>query len=196
VGRPFCQVHFGDCVQPPPYSRSAGAAFISLTLPAVSISAQGWPITSVSAWTLVVQPSRERPIACAERPLFAPKRGTLRLDAGAVDRGALRHRTGFLRRVEQLQPEAPMRPAVEAIVDRRRWPLLGRAVAPAAANLRTCRMPEITRRSSTRRAPGWLLGRCGPIAVHALSNNQNSAISHLPLSTPAMNQESRRASSR
>ena len=36
-------------------------------------------------------------------------------------------------------------------------------------------MPEITRRSSTRRAPGWFFGRCGSIAAYASSDNQNNA---------------------
>jgi hypothetical protein len=36
-------------------------------------------------------------------------------------------------------------------------------------------MPEIT-----RLAPGWFLARCGPIAAHASSDNQNSAMRHLP----------------
>jgi hypothetical protein len=36
-----------------------------------------------------------------------------------------------------------------------------------------CTMPEITRRSSTRRAPGWFFGKCGSIAAHASSDNQN-----------------------
>lgn len=35
-------------------------------------------------------------------------------------------------------------------------------------------MPEITRRSSTRRAPGWFFGRWGSIAAHALSDSQNN----------------------
>ena len=37
-----------------------------------------------------------------------------------------------------------------------------------------CTMPEITRRSSTRRAPGWFFGKCGSIAAHAASDNQNN----------------------
>ena len=41
------------------------------------------------------------------------------------------------------------------------------------------KMPEITRRSSTRRAPGWFLGRWGSIAVQASSDNQNSAMRDL-----------------
>ena len=44
-------------------------------------------------------------------------------------------------------------------------------------------MPEITRRSSTRRAPGWFFGKCGSIAVHAWSDNQNNAIYRLPRHT-------------
>ena len=36
-------------------------------------------------------------------------------------------------------------------------------------------MPEITRRSSTRLAPGWFLGRCGSTAAQASSDNQNRA---------------------
>jgi hypothetical protein len=35
-------------------------------------------------------------------------------------------------------------------------------------------MPEITLRSSTRRAPGWFLGKCGSIETHASSDNQNN----------------------
>src|SRR5690606_2415672 len=34
-------------------------------------------------------------------------------------------------------------------------------------------MPEITLRSSTRRAPGWLFGRWGSVARHASSESQN-----------------------
>jgi hypothetical protein len=35
-------------------------------------------------------------------------------------------------------------------------------------------MPEITRRSSTRRAPGWFFGKCGAIAAHPSSDSQNN----------------------
>ena len=35
-------------------------------------------------------------------------------------------------------------------------------------------MPEITLRSSTRRAPGWFFGKCGSIAAHASSDSQNN----------------------
>jgi hypothetical protein len=43
----------------------------------------------------------------------------------------------------------------------------------------TCRMPEITRRSSTRRAPGWFFGKCGSIAAYASFDTQNSATPRL-----------------
>jgi hypothetical protein len=36
-------------------------------------------------------------------------------------------------------------------------------------------MPLITRRSSTRRAPGWFLGSSGSIAAQAPSSSQYSA---------------------
>src|SRR3546814_6583039 len=60
---------------------------------------------------------------------------TLCLDVGAVDGGTLRHGSGLGQRIEQLYPEAPARPAVEAIVDCRRGAVVGRAVAPTAADL-------------------------------------------------------------
>jgi hypothetical protein len=37
-----------------------------------------------------------------------------------------------------------------------------------------CTIPDITRRSSTHRAPGWFFGKCGSIAAHAASDNQNN----------------------
>jgi len=40
-------------------------------------------------------------------------------------------------------------------------------------------MPEIIRRSSTRRAPGWFFSKCGSIAFQASSGNQNNAIYRL-----------------
>jgi hypothetical protein len=40
-------------------------------------------------------------------------------------------------------------------------------------------MPEITRRSSTRRARSWFFGKCGSIAFHASADNQNNAFYRL-----------------
>src|ERR1043166_3029409 len=60
----------------------------------------------------------------------------------------------------------------------------------------TCKMPEITRRSSTRRAPGWFVGRCGSIADHAWSDSQNNDPIHTsPAQHTGLNQESSSCSS-
>jgi hypothetical protein len=37
---------------------------------------------------------------------------------------------------------------------------------------------EITRRSSTRRAPGWFLGKCGSITDHWVCESQNKRAMH------------------
>ncbi len=41
-------------------------------LPAVSSRTRGRPCSSVSAWSLLVRPPREAPIACSNAPLFRP----------------------------------------------------------------------------------------------------------------------------
>ncbi|WP_282596432.1 MULTISPECIES: hypothetical protein [Sphingomonas] len=41
-------------------------------------------------------------------------------------------------------------------------------------------MPEITRWSSTLRAPGWFFDKRGSMAAYASSDNQNSATRSLP----------------
>lgn len=78
---------------------------------------------------------RERPIACAARSPLCAERRALRLDVGAVHGGALRDRTCLHQRVEQFEPETSKRPAIEPTVDRRRRPVVGRAIAPATADL-------------------------------------------------------------
>lgn len=59
----------------------------------------------------------------------------MRLDVSAADRGILRDHASIYQRVEQLDSEATARPAVEPVVDRREWSVVGWAVAPTAANL-------------------------------------------------------------
>jgi hypothetical protein len=62
--------------------------------------------------------------------------------------------------------------------------------------LSTCKMPEITRRSSTRLAPGWFLGRCGSIVAHASSDSQKEQRHAAPfLIHISVDQESRFTSS-
>ena len=59
----------------------------------------------------------------------------MRLDVSAVDGRAFGHRTCRRQRLEQIDPEAFARPAVEAVVDRGRRAILHRAIAPAAPDL-------------------------------------------------------------
>ncbi len=66
----------------------------------------------------------------------------MRFVVGAVDRGALRADTSIHQRVEQPEPEATARPAVELVVYRRRLSVLGRAIAPATANLQHMHDPD------------------------------------------------------
>jgi hypothetical protein len=52
-------------------------------------------------------------------------------------------------------------------------------------------MPLMTRRSSTRRAPGWFLGNSGSIAAQAASSSQYSdAIVPIQAVTVSLNQKS------
>jgi hypothetical protein len=52
-------------------------------------------------------------------------------------------------------------------------------------------MPLMTRRSSTRRAPGWFLGSSGSITAHAASSSQYSAaIGPIQAETIGLNQNS------
>ena len=68
-------------------------------------------------------------------PPFTAMRGALGFDVGAIDGGAPGHcprcRQGF----EQAEPEAPARPAIETVVDSRRWAILLGAIAPPASSL-------------------------------------------------------------
>lgn len=138
---------------------------------------------------------RERPVPCLS-PFSATERDGLDFDGVAVGRNAARHRARINESVQQLEPEAPVRPPNETVVDRRRRAILARAVAPRAAKLLHVKMPEVTRRSSTCFASGWCLGRSGSTATHALSGNRNSDMDHLqrPCSVP-LNQKSERGSS-
>lgn len=66
-------------------------------------------------------------------------------------------------------------PTPEWMLCPRMWSVGGGRVLPAAEpTFRTCRMPLITRLSSTRGLPGWPWGRCGSIRAQASSESQNS----------------------
>jgi len=61
--------------------------------------------------------------------------GAMRLDVGAFVFRARRYRAGLRHCMQQLQPEASPRPAVEPVIDRGRRAVIGRPIAPAAAHL-------------------------------------------------------------
>jgi hypothetical protein len=96
----------------------------------------------------------------------------LRFAVGAVDHGTLRNHAGIYQHVEQPEPEVTARPAVEPIVDRRGWPVIGRAVALAIQHMHDTKDHP---RSPTRCTPSWFCGRCGLIAAHA----DGPPVSHL-----------------
>ena len=109
--------------------------------------------------------SRTRPpIACAGCP-FSSERGALGLDVGAVGRGALCDRPDIRQRLQQPEPEASTRSAAEPIVGRRGWFIPGWQSHQRQPTFSTCRISEITLRSSIRRALGWFCGRRGSIAL-------------------------------
>src|SRR6185437_8365229 len=52
----------------------------------------------------------------------------------------------------------------------------------------TCKMPLITRRSSTRSLPRTSVGKCGSILCHCSSLSQNKLLLMIPRSPPAEKQ--------
>ena len=62
-------------------------------------------------------------------------RRAVRPNIGAVDGSAFGDRTGPRKRLDQVSPEPFARPTVEAVVDRGRRAIVGRTVAPPAADL-------------------------------------------------------------
>jgi hypothetical protein len=63
---------------------------------------------------------------------------------------------------------------MKAVVDRGRRAVARGAILLATPLFSTRTIPLITRRSSTRRAPGRFFGSNGSIAAHCASLNQNS----------------------
>ena len=106
----------------------SAALAMSLACPAVSLSWIGRPCASTRAWILVVSPPRERPTQ-RSRPPFSGRpllvdphdRGVDHLDVAVVS---------LCDRVHQPIPDAGFAPAVEAIVDRRRWAVASRDIRP------------------------------------------------------------------
>lgn len=68
-------------------------------------------------------------------PPFTAIGRSMRLDASAVDGCACGRCTRCGKRFDQFDPEPLVGPAVEAVVDRCRMPILLRTIAPAATQL-------------------------------------------------------------
>src|ERR1700724_615534 len=85
-------------------------------------------------------------------PPFRTGRRAVRLDMAAGDGKLVRNGTSGRHFLENALPDTALGPTIVAVVYGRRWPIGWRNVAPAVFN--TCRMPEMTVRSSTRGFPG------------------------------------------
>ncbi len=107
----------------------------SCTSPPLSRMARRRPPASATAWTLLLRPPRERPITRVCSP-FSTRGRAVRLDVGGIDHLHPGRAPACGKLAKQPLPHAAPRPAHEAIVDRRRWPVLRRAIAPSAAAFR------------------------------------------------------------
>lgn len=56
-------------------------------------------------------------------------------DMAAIDRQFFRDRSRRRDLLEQALPDAPLGPAIVAVIDRRRWAIGGRDITPAASRL-------------------------------------------------------------
>src|ERR1700719_2018947 len=98
------------------FSSNGCAQVRSWSCPGVSIRLQGLPKASTSAWTLVVNPPRDLPIACA--PFFSRTGAVL---VSAYDGGIDHHVLVVAIAAQQLENtlEHPaLRPSAETLMDR------------------------------------------------------------------------------
>src|SRR5580704_15101046 len=99
------------------FSSNGCAQVRSWSCPGVSIRLQGLPKASTSAWTLVVNPPRDLPIACA--PFFFSRTGAVLVSA--YDGGIDHHVFVIAITAQQLENtlENPaLRPSAEPLMDR------------------------------------------------------------------------------
>ncbi len=77
--------------------------------------------------------------------------------------------------LEELEPDALGGPADEAIVEGFARAVDVRRIHISPPDFRTCTMPLITRRSSTRALPRVPVGRCGAIFANCASVSQKQS---------------------
>ena len=148
---------------------------MSATLPGVSAKATGRPRSSARQWIFECdRRASARPRAAT--PPFCACCRAVRLHMRTVEAEFARNIARSCNLLEQALPKPALRPSVVAIVDRGGRTIFGRHVAPTASGLRTCKIPLMTRRSSTRGLPGLPRGRCRSIAAHAWSDSQNRRV--------------------
>src|SRR5215475_15050866 len=93
------------------------------------------PLASASAWIFVLRPPRERPIACFCSPFSRARRRTVRFDVRAIDHLGFGRSTTPGKSPEHPLPDPALSPTSKAIVDRRMWTVLRRAILPTTATL-------------------------------------------------------------
>ena len=109
-------------------------------------------------------------------PPFCAGCRAVRLHMRTVEAELVRNIARSCNLLEQTLPKPTLRPSVVTIVDRGRRAVFRRTSRQRHPVLRTCKMPLMTRRSSTRGLPGLPRGRCGSIAAHASSDSQNRRV--------------------
>jgi hypothetical protein len=92
------------------------------------------PRASASAWIFVLRPPRERPTACFCSPLFRRCRA-VRFDMRRVDHLRIDRSSVASEFPEQVFPDAAPCPAHKAVINRGRWAVSFRTIAPPAATL-------------------------------------------------------------
>src|SRR3954452_20988650 len=89
--------------------------------------------------------------------------GAMRFNGGTVDQNLRRRPTSLSQCAKQIDPHALRGPAHVSIIECLPRAYSGGASTQRAPDFRTCTMPLITRRSSTRALPRVSVGRCGLI---------------------------------
>src|SRR3954469_24092026 len=96
-------------------------------------------------------------------PPFSACCGAMRFNGGTVDQNLRRRPTSLSQCAKQIDPHALRGPAHVSIIECLLGSYSGGASTQRAPDFRTCTMPLITRRSSTRALPRVSVGRCGLI---------------------------------
>ena len=134
--------------------------------------ATGLPRSSAKAWILPT--SAPRAAHCfLQTPPFRAARPAMGFDVAAVDGKLVWNGAGGRHLLEDALPDPTLRPAIVTVVDRCWRPIDGGTSRHRQPVFKTCRMPEMTVRSSTRGLPGLPRGRCGLSAFQASSDSQN-----------------------